>query len=165
MVTSISSRRNAARPAFIAMLSLALVVAFTSCAQANQSSAPQSTGTSVVGSWKSQFDGYTITASTITYDDGGFGCGYEGSSLVVSATNEASGYIYCKYKTVGMYLDAKDVGKYYAVAYKTMPNGSLGFSNAYKKGGLSAADTLDAAKNEFTLANGYFAIYSNCVKQ
>ncbi|WP_295160869.1 hypothetical protein [uncultured Brachyspira sp.] len=72
--------------------------------------------------------------------------------------NDAEGIIY------GQYTKAHtntDVGKYYAVSFKDLTKESISISGAYK-GGVSSADTLVKAKEEFTIANGYFSIYSSC---
>ena len=98
--------------------------------------------------------------------------GYEGNSIII-ITNEndnASGTIFLKY-TVSMNPDysysntAPDVGKWYAVSYKkNLTKNSVSLSGALKSGGKTSTETLEEAKEEFTVANGYFDFYSECKK-
>lgn len=97
--------------------------------------------------------------------------GYEGDSIII-ITNEndnASGTIFLKY-TVSMKPDysysdtAPDVGKWYAVSYKNLTKNSVSLSGAYKSDGKTSTETLEEAKEEFTVANGYFDFYSECTK-
>ena len=97
--------------------------------------------------------------------------GYEGDSIII-ITNEndnASGTIFLKY-TVSMNSDysysdtAPDVGKWYAVSYKKLTKNSVSLSGAYKSDGKTSTETLQEAIKEFTVANGYFGIYSECTK-
>lgn len=97
--------------------------------------------------------------------------GYEGDSIII-ITNEndnASGTIFLKY-TVSMNPDwsysntAPDVGKWYAVSYKNLTKNSVSLSGAYKSDGKTSTETLEEAKEEFTVENGYFASYSECTK-
>ena len=97
--------------------------------------------------------------------------GYEGDSIII-ITNEndnASGTIFLKY-TVSMNSDysysntAPDVGKWYAVSYKNLTKNSVSLSGAYKSDGKTSTETLEEAKEEFTVANGYFDFYSECTK-
>lgn len=60
--------------------------------------------------------------------------------------------------------DAPDVGKWYAVHYKNLTSESVELAGAYKFGGKTSTTTLEEAKNEFTLANGYFEFHSECKK-
>lgn len=61
--------------------------------------------------------------------------------------------------------EAPDVGKYYALSFKELSTSSISLSGAYKYGGATSTETLDEAKNEFTIDNGYYAGYSELVKQ
>lgn len=97
--------------------------------------------------------------------------GYEGDSIII-ITNEndnASGTIFLKY-TVSMNPDgsysntAPDVGKWYAVSYKNLTKNSVSLSGAYKSDGKTSTETLEEAKEEFTVENGYFDSYSECTK-
>jgi len=140
-----------------------------------------SDNSALIGTWVNSYSGgtsvYKITSSTFdnsgtssyngttsTYDS------YAGNNLVVSYTNdeETAGYIYIKY-TRAMNPDysysetAPDVGKWYAIAFKDLTASSLSLSGAY--GTVSSTSTLEEAISTFTIANGYFGFYSECLKQ
>ena len=148
-----------------------------------------SDNSALIGTWVNSYSGgtsvYKITSSTFdnsgtssyngttsTYDS------YAGNNLVVSYTNdeETSGYIYIKYTraycsthsdpTTYTYIydtDAADVGKWYAIAFKELTASSVSLSGAY--GTVSSTSTLEEAISTFTIDNGYFTTYSECVKQ
>ena len=148
-----------------------------------------SDNSALIGTWVNSYSGgtsvYKITSSTFdnsgtssyngttsTYDS------YAGNNLVVSYTNDeaTSGYIYIKYTraycsthsdpTTYTYIydtDAADVGKWYAIAFKELTASSVSLSGAY--GTVSSTSTLEEAISTFTIDNGYFTTYSECVKQ
>ena len=60
---------------------------------------------------------------------------------------------------------APDVGKWYAIAFKELTASSVSLSGAYNASGKISAETLEEAISTFTIANGYFDNYSECVKQ
>ena len=157
---------------------------FMSCQQEDET---EYVNYSLTGTWVNSYSGgtsvYKITSSTFdnsgtssyngttsTYDS------YAGNNLVVSYTNdeETSGYIYIKYtraycsthsdSTTYIYdEDAADVGKWYAIAFKELTASSVSLSGAY--GTVSSTSTLEEAISTFTIDNGYFSTYSECVKQ
>ena len=97
---------------------------------------------------------------------------YEGNSLEIIPNDDGkSGTIFLKY-TVSKNPDpdksysntAPDVGKWYAVSYKNLTKNSVSLSGAYKSDGKTSTETLEEAKEEFTVENGYFASYSECTK-
>ena len=148
-----------------------------------------SDNSALIGTWVNSYSGgtsvYKITSSTFdnsgtssyngttsTYDS------YAGNNLVVSYTNDEknSGYIYIKYTraycsthsypTTYTYIydtDAADVGKWYAIAFKELTASSVSLSGA--AGTVSSTSTLEEAISTFTIDNGYFTTYSECVKQ
>ena len=148
-----------------------------------------SDNSALIGTWVNSYSGgtsvYKITSSTFdnsgtssyngttsTYDS------YAGNNLVVSYTNDEknSGYIYIKYtraycsthsdSTTYTYIydtDAADVGKWYAIAFKELTASSVSLSGA--AGTVSSTSTLEEAISTFTIDNGYFTTYSECVKQ
>lgn len=151
---------------------------FMSCQQEDET---EYVNYSLTGTWVNSYSGgtsvYKITSSTFdnsgtssyngttsTYDS------YAGNNLVVSYTNDeaTSGYIYIKY-TRAMNPDysysetAPDVGKWYAIAFKELTASSVSLSGAY--GTVSSTSTLEDAISTFTIDNGYFTTYSECVKQ
>ena len=98
---------------------------------------------------------------------------YEGDSIIIipNENDNASGTIFLKY-TVSKNPDpdksysntAPDVGKWYAVSYKNLTKNSVSLSGAYKSDGKTSTETLEEAKEEFSVANGYFDFYSECKK-
>lgn len=123
------------------------------------------------GKWTSSFgEVFEISKDYFKNYGESWSC-YEGDSIII-ITNEndnASGTIFLKY-TVSMNSDysysdtAPDVGKWYAVSYKNLTKNSVSLSGAYKSDGKTSTETLQEAKEEFTVENGYFASYSECTK-
>lgn len=150
---------------------------FMSCQQEDET---EYVNYSLSGTWVNSYqDGtsvYKITSST--FDNSGTSIyngpydSYAGNNLLVSYTDdkETSGYIYIKY-TRAINPDytysetAPDVGKWYAIAFKDLTSSSLSLSGAYKKNGITSTENLEDAISTFTIANGYFSYYSECVKQ
>lgn len=126
----------------------------------------------LIGTWKSSYgEIFTITSTSLS-NSGSWGDSYAGNNLLVSYTDdkETSGYIYIKY-TRAINPDytysetAPDVGKWYAIAFKDLTSSSLSLSGAYKENGITSTENLEDAISTFTIVNGYFDNYSECVKQ
>lgn len=140
---------------------------FMSCQQEDET---EYVNYSLTGTWQSSYGEIFKITSTSLSNGGSWGDAYAGNNLVVSYTNdkETSGYIYIKY-TRAMNPDysysetAPDVGKWYAIAFKELTASSVSLSGAY--GTVSSTSTLEEAISTFTIANGYFTSYSECVKQ
>lgn len=128
-----------------------------------------------LGKWQDSFGSiYEISQTEFsnyseTYDS------YAGNNLVISKSTDNSGYIYIQYtkayckqhSNLEEYKytydnDAPDVGKWYAISFKELTNSSIRLSGAYGK--KTSTETLEEAVTEFTIENGYFAKYSDCVK-
>lgn len=140
---------------------------FMSCQQEDET---EYVNYSLTGTWQSSYGEIFKITSTSLSNGGSWGDAYAGNNLVVSYTNdeETAGYIYIKY-TRAMNPDysysetAPDVGKWYAIAFKDLTASSLSLSGAY--GTVSSTSTLEEAISTFTIDNGYFTTYSECVKQ
>lgn len=140
---------------------------FMSCQQEDET---EYVNYSLTGTWQSSYGEIFKITSTSLSNGGSWGDAYAGNNLLVSYTNdkETSGYIYIKY-TRAMNPDysysetAPDVGKWYAIAFKELTASSVSLSGAY--GTVSSTSTLEEAISTFTIANGYFSNYSECVKQ
>ena len=156
--------------AFLIMLAMLLAV---SCDVAKEEDNNSETPVYVdvpenlIGTWECvnpYKETYTITKDTFS---NGY---YEGNNAKVFKINETSGYIYIKY-TKAMNADwsysetAPDVGKWYAISYKNLTDSSVKLSGAYKADGKTSMATIDEAKAEFTIENGYFATYSELPKK
>lgn len=142
---------------------------FMSCQQEDET---EYVNYSLTGTWQSSYGEIFKITSTSLSNGGSWGDAYAGNNLVVSYTNDeaTSGYIYIKY-TRAMNPDysysetAPDVGKWYAIAFKELTASSLSLSGAYNASGKTSTETLEEAISTFTIANGYFTTYSECVKQ
>ena len=140
---------------------------FMSCQQEDET---EYVNYSLTGTWQSSYGEIFKITSTSLSNGGSWGDAYAGNNLVVSYTNdeETAGYIYIKY-TRAMNPDysysetAPDVGKWYAIAFKELTASSVSLSGAY--GTVSSTSTLEEAISTFTIDNGYFSTYSECVKQ
>ena len=131
-----------------------LVIAFAMFVGVFVSCAPQPSGSaSIYGTWKSNSgDGYTITETTITYDDGGYGFGWSGKIEEIKAP-----YIYVSFEQDGKTL-------YRVTAFQNVTDVSANIANAYKAGGKEYCTTLEEAKEEFTIDNGYFGYFGEYVR-
>ena len=124
----------------------------------------------LIGKWQdSSYSIYEISQNEFSnYGDNYLS--YAGNNLVISKTSENSGYIYIQYtkaycaKHSTYDNDSPDVGKWYAISYKSLTASSIKISGAYKDGGETSTETLEEAMAEFTIENGYFSTYSECVK-
>ncbi|MCR5063972.1 MAG: hypothetical protein K6A89_11890 [Treponema sp.] len=152
------------------------LVAFNSCIDPNNVSdeltATENNG-SIIGTWESSYGEKYVFSSTEFknyYTSGGnFVEAYTGNNLYIKKLSSTSGYIYLKY-TKSMMPDnsystsAPDVGKWYAAYYYDLTDRSVKISAAYKSNGVTSTANLAGAVSEFTVANGYFASDSTCVK-
>ena len=118
---------------------------------------PKTKPASVYGTWKSEFtgghDSYVITTDTITYESEY--TGYPPFTWEGSVVEVTDSYIYIK----------KSDNKYYCTSYKNLTEESCSFADAYKDGGKDNTDTLDEAKTEFTVENGYYGRYGEYKRQ
>ena len=128
----------------------------------------------IYGTWTSSYgENFIISGSTFSNAYNG-STTYAGDNVSISWTSATSGYIYFKYtraaKADWTYSsdssEAPDVGKWYAVAFKDLQilKSTVSLSGAYKAGGATSTATLEEAKSEFTIENGYFARYSDCTR-
>ena len=126
----------------------------------------------LIGKWQdSSYSIYEISQNEFSnYGDNYLS--YAGNNLVISKTSENSGYIYIQYTRAAdenwNYTTDKekapDIGNWYAISYKSLTASSIQISGAHKKGGETSTETLKEAMAEFTIENGYFSTYSECVK-
>lgn len=122
----------------------------------------------LIGTW--EFNGQWTESYTITKDSFSSAGSYAGNNAKVYKTSETSGYIYIQYTKAAnadwTYSEtAPDVGKWYAISYKDLTDSTLKLSGAYKADGKAAVATIDEAKVEFTIENGYFSAYSELTKK
>ena len=131
----------------------------------------------LIGKWKDSYGSIYEISQTEFSNYGENYNSYAGKNLVISKSTDNSGYIYIQYtkaycaehSNLEEYKytydnDSPDVGKWYAISYKSLTASSIQISGAYKDGGETSTETLEEAMAEFTIENGYFAMYSDCVK-
>ena len=131
-----------------------------------------STDSPLIGKWKDSYSSiYEISQNEFSnYSD--TYRSYAGNNLVISKTSENSGYIYIQYTRAAdenwNYTTDKekapDIGNWYAISYKDLEENSIQLSGACKSEGKTSTETLKEAMAEFTIENGYFSTYSDCVK-
>lgn len=131
----------------------------------------------LIGKWKDSYGSIYEISQTEFSNYGENYNSYAGKNLVISKSTDNSGYIYIQYtkaycaehSNLEEYKytydnDSPDVGKWYAISYKSLTASSIQISGAYKDGGETSTETLEEAMAEFTIENGYFSTYSECVK-
>ena len=110
---------------------------------------------SIYGEWQSPSgDGYSISETTVVYDDGGWGLGYTGA--IEEITND---YIF---------YSLENKTKFNAICYKNLTENSCELSGAYKEeaaGGKKYCNSLEDAKKEFTVENGYYTYFGEYVRK
>ena len=154
------------------LIVVSLSFSLASCKTDDNNDDSLTSGIALIGKWKDSYDS-TYEISQNEFSNYGYGFdSYAGKNLVISITSNdfSSGYIYIQYtkaycaKHSTYDNDSPDVGKWYAISYKGLTASSIQISGAYKKGGETSTETLEEAMAEFTIENGYFSTYSECVK-
>ena len=147
----------------VALFTATLALAFAGCKQPDDATVPDG----IVGTWVSPYDEKYVISET-DYDN------YYKDTLYYSTNNlefaeidSTSGYIYGQFDDEEYVGYGAKKGQWYALYYSDLTGTSVKFYQPYKEGGKPACDTLDEAKEEFTVANGYFPAtgYSECVKR
>ena len=169
-----------------AAVTFVAILALAGCKQQVEESKP-----SIYGTWTaSQYEKYTITETTFAALNS-----YEGNNLKIFEDDETSGRIFIKYTKAYEesytepadpddwihYKDeesnfemwyrytenAPDVGKWYAIYYFDLTDDAVKISAA--AGPIPSCDTLEEAKETFTVANGYMSKaagkYSSCTRE
>ena len=65
----------------------------------------------------------------------------------------------------GLTIPKKAADAFVAISYKDLTDTSCSMSTAYKQDGKASTPTLEEAKTEFTVENGYFGYYGEYIKQ
>lgn len=122
----------------------------------------------LIGTW--EYTGAYTESYTITKDSFSSAGSYAGNNAKVYITSDDSGYIYIQYTKAAnadwTYSEtAPDVGKWYAIHYNDLTDSTIKLSGAYKADGKTATSTIEEAKAEFTIENGYFSMYSELIKK
>jgi hypothetical protein len=108
---------------------------------------------SFIGEWHSRYDGYTITAATLAYDDGSngvWGFSFASTIVYVSNFNSTSGVIIVQYTSPP---PAGSTGNFQGIYYQILSANEVRFANAYDPEGTTEAPDLAAAVAKFTQSN------------
>jgi hypothetical protein len=121
----------------------------------------------LIGTWVSEyFDGYTITNTRLSYDDGGYGYDYAGDIKHVINFTNTSGVIFFQYDTNPS--DTPTIGKINGVYYENLKSTSVEMGTASNADYTNPAkNTLDEAIATFTMGNKdtYIAYTGTYLKQ
>jgi hypothetical protein len=114
------------------------------------------------GDLADQTYGGTVEITDITYTDIYSYMDFSGvsySGVIVGTTNPSlsDGYIYIKYATTANFSGGSIAGNYYAIHWKNNNAGTIDLSGSSNGAGKP---TLDEARREYTVANGYFSTYT-----
>jgi uncharacterized protein (DUF1330 family) len=189
MFSLFSTKRVLVRGALVAMLCLTVCL-FLACPTGNGDDRSSITfgddhklNENLIGIWESEyFDGYTITATHISYGYGADFIEYAGTIKYVSNFTSTAGVIIIEYdaehkptyyigydpetyEPIGDPLPLK--GNFIGIYYTDFkPGVSVQMGGAYIAGGAETA-TLDAAKARFTMGNEgtYMTYYGTYLKQ
>ena len=156
------------------LIVVSLSFSLASCKTDDNNDDSLTSGIALIGKWKDSYDStYEISQNEFSNYGNGYDS-YAGNNLVISITSNdfSSGYIYIQFTRAAdenwNYTTDKekapDIGNWYAISYKSLTASSIKISGAYKDGGETSTETLEEAMAEFTIENGYFSTYSECVK-
>ena len=123
----------------------------------------------IEGTWVNDAEKYEITGSQYNNyyaSNGEYVLYYTTNNIEVVELSNTSGIVY------GQFNDATHIGygategQWYALYYFDLTDSSVKFVQAYKTGGKAGCDSLDEAKQEYTVDSGYFptASASTCTK-
>jgi len=162
MFNSISSLRGR-------LVCVALVAAFVLGTTACPQPTTETNSNTVFSTWTNTTEKYELNQTAATYNNyygasGAYTLYYSCSDVTVVPTTDTTGYIYAKFNDASHIGSGATVGQWYAVYYKNLTDTSVSFSQAYKDGGKASVESLEAAKTEYTVDNGYFGSFSELTK-
>ncbi len=145
-----------------AAVAFVAVLALSGCKQQ-----VEDTSRKIEGTWVStDSEKYVITGTD--YDN------YYGDSLYYSTNNlsfneidSTSGFIYGQFDDENHVGYGASKGQWYALYYNNLTDSSVKWYQPYKSGGKAGCDSLEEAKQEYTIDNDYydFSSPSVCTKQ
>jgi hypothetical protein len=157
------------------ILFLLLTFLFIGCSQNGSPSTNETGGVTLNGSWISEFDdGYIInlSASTLKYDDGGYGTGYDGTIVEIVKFNNSgtAGVILIKYINKPFYFATEDqpAGDYIGIYFRKLTSKQGEFSTPYtEEDPIPAKTSFEEAKTSFTedKTGDYISFWSVCIKK
>ena len=128
----------------------------------------------IEGTWVSEYGEKYIISGT-DYDnfsnygsaDGSFYLYYSTNNVAIVEIDSTSGYVYGQFDDAEHIGYGASVGQWYALYYFALTDKSVKLVQAYKSGGKAGCASLDEAKEEYTIDNGYFpqASASACTKE
>lgn len=151
----------------ITRLALTVSVCVALLALAGCDAATGPTGDSLVGVWSSSGgDGFTVTNKMFIYFSWDGGIGYYGDIVNDPDLTAESGYMVVRI-TYRVNSWDPEVGKYFTIHWKTFSGDGVREAGAYKTGSAynSGMDTLAEAEVEYTVANGYFGLYGEYLRE
>jgi hypothetical protein len=113
----------------------------------------------LVGKWLSSFSEEFEISKTKFISGWGGDVGYEGPIVNVRNDGDGAGYITIRY-TANTYTPAA-VGNYYVIRWENLTSTSVSLTGASDGAGKG---TQAEAEDEYTVAGGYFAWFSDCTK-
>ena len=166
MFNSFSSLRSRLMSVLFVVLAGAFVFGTMACTQPETVTETNT----VYGTWTSTYcEKYVVAKDTALFENyytnsktKELTLYYTCNEVSVVPETETTGYIYGKFNDESHIGYGATVGQWYAVYYKNLTATSVSLSQA--SGNKAAVDTLDDAKKEFTVDNGYFAYFSECTK-
>ena len=119
----------------------------------------------IEGTWVHPGDSYVITATTLQYVSmwEGTDYGYKAERISLRPDGSRAGYITVRF-TEHLFNPAL-VEDYFVIHYKDLTSTSVQMAGAYKAGGEDSMPSAAAAEAEFTVPNGYFAMYGTYTRE
>ena len=138
-----------------AALMFVAVLGLTGCKPEADKAEPKA----IEGTWVNDAEKYEITSST--YKNyyavaGEYYLYYSTKDIVITEIDETSGILYGKFDDATHIGFGAEVGQWYALYYFDLTDTSVKLLQAFKAGGKAGCDTLEEAKAEYTIDNGYF---------
>lgn len=153
-----------------AALMFVAVLGLTGCKPEPEEATPKA----IEGTWVSEYgEKYVISGtdydnySNYGSEDGSFYLYYSTNNTSIVEIDATSGFVYGQFDDADHIGYGATLGQWYAFYYFDLTDSSVKIVQAYKDGGKGACDSLDEAKQEYTIENGYFptASASVCVKK
>jgi hypothetical protein len=153
------SKKSGAANALFFVRCLTLILALSGCGDGNKmlSELP-------IGNWLSSYgEEFTVTSSRFTSGFAGK-VTYAGDITRIRQDGNGAGYITIKYTSNQNNVSA--VGMYYVIRWRNNTGESVELSGAAKAPDYGDGKATEAAAEaEYTVANGYFPLYSACRKR
>ena len=139
-----------------AAVTFVAILALAGCKQPDEE-----TPYAIEGTWITEWnEKYVISNSNYdnyyTNNNGTLVLYYKTNNVQIVEVDNNSGFVYGQFYDENYIGSGATVGQWYALYYSDLTDTNVKLYQAYKSNGRAACDTLDEAKSEFTLDNGYF---------